>query len=192
MNFRTLKNLYKLTSKSPLEWLSDFLSNDEVGIEDLKLRCIELIYCMIDGDISLFELGELVSTENLIPIFNGLVNAIKLELTSEIKKEEDEDEPQSDDEDEEEDRIYNWNVFFNHSYYVALYELRKTEEEFLDMSIRELKTLDYYRKEYKKNILLDAYITVQKAKNKSSIKEIEEKKEATARNRVRIADLLMR
>ena len=34
------------------------------------------------------------------------------------------------------------------------------------MSIRELKTSDYFRREYKKNILLDAYITIQKSKNK--------------------------
>ena len=188
LNFRALKNLYKLTNESPLQWLSDFLGgNDDVEI--VKYQCIELIYCMLDGDISLFTLGELVSTDNIIAIFNGLAKAIELELKGEIIKDKD-DNYSSDDDDEEEDKIYLWNIFFNNSYYIAIYELGKSEDEFLDMSIRELKTLDYFRREYKKNILLDAYITIQKSKNKSDERQVEKLREANAKNGIRIRDLL--
>ena len=188
LNFRALKNLYKLTNESPLQWLSDFLGgNDDVEI--VKYQCIELIYCMLDGDISLFTLGELVSTDNIIAIFNGLAKAIELELKGEIIKDKD-DNYSSDDDDEEEDKIYLWNIFFNNSYYIAIYELGKSEDEFLDMSIRELKTLDYFRREYKKNILLDTYITIQKSKNKSDERQVEKLREANAKNGIRIRDLL--
>lgn len=188
LNFRALKNLYKLTNESPLQWLSDFLGGND-DVETVKYQCIELIYCMLDGDISLFTLGELVSTDNIIAIFNGLAKAIELELKGEIIKDKD-DNYSSDDDDEEEDKIYLWNIFFNNSYYIAIYELGKSEEEFLDMSIRELKTLDYFRKEYKKNILLDAYITIQKSKNKSDERQVEKLREANAKNGIRIRDLL--
>ena len=186
LNFMALKNLYKLTGESPLQWLSDFLGGDD-DVETIKYKCIELIYCMLNGDISLFELGELVSTENIIAIFNGLAKAIELELRAEVIK--DKDDNYSSDE-EEEDKIYLWNIFFNNSYYTAIYELGKSESEFLDMSIRELKTLDYFRREYKKNILLDTYITIQKSKNKSDERQVQNLREANAKNGIRIRDLL--
>lgn len=190
LNFRALKNLYKLTNESPLQWLSDFLGGND-DVETVKYQCIELIYCMLDGDISLFTLGELVSTDNIIAIFNGLAKAIELELKGETIKNKDDNYSSDDgDDNEEEDKIYLWNIFFNNSYYIAIYELGKSEDEFLDMSVRELKTLDYFRREYKKNILLDAYITVQKSKNKSDERQVEKLREANAKNGVRIRDLL--
>ena len=190
LNFRALKNLYKLTNESPLQWLSDFLGGND-DVETVKYQCIELIYCMLDGDISLFTLGELVSTDNIIAIFNGLAKAIELELKGETIKNKDDNYSSDDgDDNEEEDKIYLWNIFFNNSYYIAIYELGKSEDEFLDMSVRDLKTLDYFRREYKKNILLDAYITVQKSKNKSDERQVEKLREANAKNGVRIRDLL--
>lgn len=188
LNYRTLKNLYKLTNESPLRWLSEFLiGNDDV--EALKYQCIQIIYAMLDGDVSLFTLNEIMTDENLLPIYMGLSKAIELELKAEIIKEDDDKNDNSDDDDDE---VYLWNIFFNNSYYTAIYELGKTEEEFFEMSIRELKTLDFFRKQYRKNILLDTFITIEKAKNKSSKVEVDNLKEANARNKLRIRDLLTR
>lgn len=188
LNYRTLKNLYKLTNESPLRWLGEFLTGND-DIEALKYQCIQIIYSMLDGDVSLFTLNDIMTDENLLPIFMGLSKAIELELKAEIIKEEDDDKNDNSDDDDE---VYLWNIFFNNSYYTAIYELGKSEEEFFEMSIRELKTLDFFRKQYRKNILLDTFITIEKAKNKSSKVEVDNLKEANARNKLRIRDLLTR
>lgn len=187
-NFQTLKNLYTLTQKNPFYYLKDFMESEN---RDEFLGTI--IYCMANGDITLENINEVINNrEAKNYLLLNTINIISIELTSELKNEEennnDKDNKNDNDDQEEkteEEQLKEFENFWNYCYFTATVKLNKSEEEFYNMSPRELKTLDKYNSNYYKNILIDTYITVLEAKNIEGEKELKVSK----KNNVRFKDL---
>lgn len=164
-SYYTLKNLYKLLNKNPFSYLREFLKAEK---KDDYLAT--LIYCMTTGNISLGDIDLVLEDEEIKNYL--LINIIAI-ITVELKAENIENEEDNNDNEDNNEGNKEFEDYWNYSYYVATVSLNKSENEFLKMSPRELNTLAKYNKDYYKNILLDTYITVLKARNKSS----EDKKE---------------
>lgn len=167
-SYYTLKNLYNLLNYNPFSYLREFLKAEE---KDNYLAT--LIYCMASGNITLNDIDLVLKDEEVKNYL--LINIIAI-ITLELKAENIEDEEDNNNENDNDDNNEGnkeFEDYWNYSYYVASVILNKNENEFLKMSPRELNTLAKYNKNYYKNILLDTYITVLKARNESG----EDKKE---------------
>lgn len=176
-SYYTLKNLYTLLNKNPFSYLREFLKAEE---KDDYLAT--LIYCMTTGNITLEDINSALEDEEAKKYL--LLNIIAI-ITVELKAENsvnEEDNNESDDNEENDDNEGNkeFEDYWNYSYYVATVILNKNENEFLKMSPRELNTLAKYNKDYYKNILLDTYITVLKARNDNDGEKDKEEKVITA------------
>lgn len=174
-NFQTLKNLYTLTQKNPFYYLKEFMESEN---RDEFLGTI--IYCMANGDITLEDINEVINNKKVKNyLLLDIINMVSIESTNEFKDEEENNNDNKNDNDDqeektEEEQLKEFEDFWNYCYFTATVKLNKSEEEFYLMSPRELKTLDKYNSNYYKNILIDTYITISKAKNTDKEDEAEE------------------
>ncbi|MDU1413440.1 MAG: hypothetical protein E6929_11570 [Clostridium sp.] len=186
-SYYTLKNLYKLLNKNPFTFLREFLKED-----NKEEYLATLIYCMASGKITLEDIDLVLEDEEvknylLINIIAIITVELKAENVENIENEEDNNDNENDNEDNDNNQgNKEFEDYWNYSYYVSTVILNKSENEFLKMSPRELSTLAKYNIDYYKNILLDAYITVLKAKN-----EDVDKNKISINKNIRFKDLFM-
>lgn len=164
-NYQFLKNIYGLTQINPFYYIQDFVSAKD---KDDYLGTI--IYCMCNGDISLKNINLLLEDEDIkTNLIIKLICIFNIELFSECKEENENNSDNSDDnevvEKSEDDKNKEFKNYWNSCYFTATILLKKTEDEFYKMSVRELQTLAKYNKEFYKNVLIDTYVTVLNAKN---------------------------
>lgn len=162
--FRFLKNLYNMVNVNPLTYVRNFLNSN--NLEESKNYCISILYSMLNGRIEY---------EKLITIVKELDNEFLLDMlflvSIEIKEEDifDKEDPNnSSDDDSSDDDIKEFIKFWDINYYVSIYQLNMNEEEFLDSTPREIRTLTKLHKNFLKGIILDRDIDIAKAKNKAS------------------------
>lgn len=191
LNFtiRALKNIHTLVGYSAFEYLSKFLTCNN---EEKTIYISQLLYCITDGELDIFDIltNLLVDDSTISRIYNGLINLIQLELKNEIEEEKEDNEEQEETKELTlEEKNKGFIRFYNDMLYFSTVKLNKTKEEFLNMTVRELKTLQTIDREYNKNILLDTYITVLKSKTKEDKKELEI---ITEKSNVRLKDLFAR
>lgn len=169
-NFQTLKNIYIVSNKNPFTFITEFFGKDD-KYSDLG----KLIHCMCNATIDVVDIYRHILVDKNVrdQLTINIINLLVAELTNEYKDYLKKDDVKKDDDDsdleEDKDELQNWFDFWNNSYYVATIKLNKTEQEFLDMSPREFKTLDSYNFNYNKNILISAYIDVTKASSKADV-----------------------
>lgn len=162
-NYQFLKNLYGLTQINPFYYIQDFVS-----AKDKYDYLGTIIYCMCNGDISLSNINLLLEDKDIkTNLIIKLICIFNIELVSECKEE---NENESDNYNEvveksEDDKNKEFENYWNSCYFTATILLKKTEDEFYKMSVRELQTLAKYNKEFYKNVLIDTYVTVLNAKN---------------------------
>ena len=134
-----------------------------------------------DLEITLKDLTSMITEENKNEFKQIIILYLNKEFTSEFEAEE--EDLNSNDYIEEVDKLKAWINWYNYYYYVMIYQLNMSEEEFESLTVRELKTLSEHHKMFNKNILISAYIDVVKSKNK--------KKEAKISNNIRLKDVLL-
>ena len=186
LNMKSLKNLGELTRRNPFKYLYDFIHEED---EDNKNKMlVNILLAFTDANLTVEDLPKILDQNKEMDYIISLlmVNEIMCEIEEDRKSD-------SNDETEEEDEYKgykNWCDVYNYYYYVATVQFHMSKEEFLDTTLRELKTLDKLNKDYLKNIIISYYIDVNTARNNSGKKEIETLK-ATKQNKVRIKNLLM-
>lgn len=195
---RTLKNILTFTGENPFYYLQDFIKATDV--EDIKTYITQLIICITNGELDVFDIAENVITdENLFSLKYGLISLIQMELKSEIKDDINENDPKEIDEIKEvkerneKDKVEDFIKWFNDIYYIAIYQLNMDYEEFMCSTVRELKTVEQLHRNFYRECLLSAYIEVMKSRNKSEKKELEEHKKSIAdgKNGLRIKEMLI-
>ena len=186
LNMRSLKNLGELTHKSPFLYLANFMKEENEDIKNNML--VNIMLAFTDANLTVNDLPKILEQNQQMDylISTIMVNELACEI-EEDKKVNLEDKEEIDDI----KAFKNWCDSYNYYYYVAISQLHMTKEQFLDTTLRELKTLDKINKDYLKNIIINYYIDVNTAKNESGKKEVENLK-ATKENRVRIKNLLLK
>lgn len=175
-NIKALKNIYKLTNISPFEFIDKF-NSDECN----NTYLYQILMAMSDLEITLKDLTSMVTEETKSKFKELIIIYLNKEFASEFEIEENDFNDNYDI--EEVDKLKAWIDWYNYYYYVMIYQLSMTEEEFEELTVREVKTLTEYHKMFNKNTLISAYIDVIKSKN-------ENKKTAISSN-VRIKDVLL-
>lgn len=187
LNVRSLKNLGELTRLNPFKYLYDFIhTKDE---EDKNQMLVNILLAFTDANLTVEDLPRILDQNKQMDYIISLlmVNEIMCEIEEDRKSD-------TNDETEEEDEYKgykNWCDVYNYYYYVATVQLHMSKEQFLDTTLRELKTLDKLNKDYLKNIIISYYIDVNTARNNSGKKEVETLK-ATKQNKARIKNLLLK
>ncbi len=188
LNMKSLKNLGELTRRNPFKYLYDFIHEKD---EDNKNKMlVNILLAFTDANLTVEDLPKILDQNKEMDYLISMlmINEIMCEI-EEDKKGNSKNE--IDDEEENEDKRYkNWCDTYNYYYYIATVQFHMSKEEFLDTTLRELKTLDKLNKDYLKNIIISYYIDVNTARNNSGKKEVETLK-ATKQNKVRIKNLLM-
>ena len=175
-NIKALKNIYKLTGISPFEFIDKFNSDDYNNT-----YLYQMLIAMSDLEITLKDLTTMVTEENKSEFKELIILYLNKEFVSEFESEENDYTNNSGT--EEIDKLKAWINWYNYYYYVMIYQLHMSEEEFEALTVREVKTLADYHKMFNKNTLLSAYIDVIKSKN--------ENKETKGSNNVRLKDVLL-
>ena len=175
-NIKALKNIYKLTGISPFEFIDKFNSDDYNNT-----YLYQMLIAMSDLEITLKDLTTMVTEENKSEFKELIILYLNKEFISEFESEEKDYNDNSGT--EEVDKLKAWINWYNYYYYVMIYQLHMSEEEFEALTVREVKTLADYHKMFNKNTLLSAYIDVIKSKN--------ENKETTVSNNIRLKDVLL-
>ena len=156
LTMRTLKNIYRLSGRSPFEFIQDFIQCDEKEL------------CLSDMEIPLENLVELITEGNAVSLKDQLIMLVNHELVSEVEQNMDFSEEDAQTESSKEKKVQNWIQWFNYFYYVARYQLKMSEESFYESTPRELKTLESLHKNFEKNILLGSYVEVMKSRQDAS------------------------
>ena len=141
----------------------------------------QMLIAMSDLEITLKDLTTMVTEENKSEFKELIILYLNKEFVSEFESEENDYTNNSGT--EEIDKLKAWINWYNYYYYVMIYQLHMSEEEFEALTVREVKTLADYHKMFNKNTLLSAYIDVIKSKN--------ENKETKGSNNVRLKDVLL-
>lgn len=167
INFKFLKNLNSLlqatkSNEDVFSYINKYISSDEKGNE------LDIIYCMLDGKIGLFELVEVIN--NLDDLFlKSLKEFVVLEMNTEDIFEEDKEE----DDDPEEDKR-KFLRYWDNNYYIAIHQLNMSYNKFLNSSPREILTLGKLHGDFYKNIIIKRDIAIAKAK--ANANEVEKEK----------------
>lgn len=135
---------------------------------------------MSDLEITLKDLTSMITEENKNEFKQLIILYLNKEFTSEFDCVENDSNNAST---EELDKLKAWINWYNYYYYVMIYQLKMSDEEFESLTVREVKTLTDYHKIFNKNILLSAYIDVIKSKSDT--------KEAIANDNVRLKDVFL-
>lgn len=153
LTFQTIKNIYSLTNKNPFDYLNDF-----VKAENKKDYVAELIYCLANAEIEISDVNVVVNAPNFEDTIINLMALITRELDSEIKITND----KSNDFKKANLSFEEW---WNEHYFTGTIILKMSEEEFLKATPREIKTLNYYKQNYLKGVLMDTYASILRARN---------------------------
>lgn len=169
-NFRTIKNIFTLTQENPFDFLQKFIK-----AEDKSEVMLVILYCMLDAKVSLEEINTTILSDINIKtqILLELINLINLEINGEIIEETSSEDSLNNNNDKNTettkiDMIKIFEGWWNYNYYIATIQLKMSQEDFYNSSLREIKTLDKLNFDYNKNVLLDTYLTVVKAQNNSN------------------------
>lgn len=171
-NFRFIKNLNELlvstnNELSAIDYLNKFILD-----KDTDNYSIDIIFCMLNGHISLSELQGVISGINIKELSDKLRIAILNELSKEnifnLEKEESEVE-------EEESSFKKFNRFWNSNYFLATVILKMKYKEFLESSPREIQTLGKLHGDYLKNIILARDVEISRVRVKANKEEHVEK-----------------
>lgn len=193
---RAIKNIFDLVKYSPFQYLIEFLKLETD--KEKEVYVAQILYCITDGKLDIFDvLNNLLNDKEILDtIYNGLLTLINLELISEVKEVVDEEEQEEEQEEIKEfskqERNKSFIDWWNYFYYISKVQLHLTYEEMLNLTVRELKSLEILNKQYYKNILIDTYITITKNKTKAIQKEQEEEKDLVISGNLRFKDLVMR
>lgn len=195
VNFRLLRNLYKLTERNPLDFMAKLIKEeDEEVIKEMVI--LVLLAGGLEEDLTLDDVENIIKELDTKVLVSTFTILLKESITSEYKKPKEKEATNNEvaiEELTEEEKIDNWKQLYNSAYYLMVYKLKINEEEFLDMTLREYKTIKDLNEEDEKNSIITAYIDIMKARNNSDKKVAEKVKNenvATAKNGVRIGDLL--
>ena len=192
LNMRFIKNLFMLTNENPFEIINKLIKNDKSDS-----NCFyHIIMAMTNLELDIEDLINL--SDNLDDVRNAIIGLISTEMLSEIIYDEEDDETsqQPKAEKKDVDLKRNFLEWYNYHYYMLVYNLKLSEEEFFELSIREAKTIVEIHKQEFTNGILRAYIQVIKSQNKGSKNGSKAQKQdngmvATKNNGIRIRDLLM-
>lgn len=171
LNMQSIKNIYTLTSRNPFKVLQDFIGS--IDKEDKDTLLTQVIYSLSNSAITIEDIYGYVldiEEENKLELLIGIVSLIERELVIEVSEEEDSTKdkknPSKDKEesqDKEEDitkEIQSFIDWWDYYYYIATVVLNRTEEEFYNLTPRELKTLETLDSRYKRQILIKTYIDI--------------------------------
>lgn len=162
LTFQNIKNIYSLTNKNPFDYLNEFIKSD-----NKKDYVAELIYCLANGKIDIKDINVVIEDANFQNTMINIMGLISKELDSEAKSSEEAHE-------NTEKIELSFEEWWNEHYFTATVVLKMSEEEFLNATPREIKTLDYYERNYYKGVLMDTYASILKAKGNSQEHEEEE------------------
>jgi hypothetical protein len=164
-DFRFLRNLNSLLRESnsncsPIDYIDNFIK-----AEDKEKYYIDILYCMLNGEISLEDLQEIIEKvkENLFPVLFMLI-VTEWRVEDIFENEENDSEEEAEKESNENEFLRFWDS----NYYNAIYQLNMTEEEFLNSSPREIGTLNKLNAEYYKNIILQRDMVIQNTRKKAN------------------------
>lgn len=189
LNVRSLKNLGELTRLNPFKYLYDFIhTKDE---EDKNQMLVNILLAFTDANLTVEDLPKILDQNQQMDYLISLLMINEIMCEIEEDKKSDSNEIEEEEEEDEYKGYKNWCDVYNYYYYVATVQLHMSKEQFLDTTLRELKTLDKLNKDYLKNIIINYYIDVNTARNNSGKKEVETLK-ATKQNKVRIKNLLIK
>lgn len=175
LNMQSIKNIYTLTSRNPFKVLQDFIGS--IDKEDKDTLLTQVIYSLSNGDITIEDIYGYVldiEEENKLELLIGIISLIESELVTEVSEEEDKKNPSKDkeesqDKDENQEKeIQNFIDWWDYYYYIATVVLNKTEEEFYNLTPRELKTLEALDSRYKRAILIKTYIDINTPRGEES------------------------
>lgn len=179
LNMQSIKNIYTLTSRNPFKVLQDFIGS--IDKEDKDILLIQVIYSLSNGAITIEDIYGYVldiEEENKLELLIGIVSLIERELVIEVSEEEDstkdkknpsKDKEESQDKDENQEKeIQSFIDWWDYYYYIATVVLNKTEEEFYNLTPRELKTLEALDSRYKRAILIKTYIDINTPRGEES------------------------
>lgn len=171
LNMQSIKNIYTLTNRNPFKVLQDFIGS--IDKEDKDTLLTQVIYSLSNGDITIEDIYGYVldiEEENKLELLIGIVSLIERELVIEVSEEEDstkdkknpsKDKEESQDKDENQEKeIQSFIDWWDYYYYIATVVLNKTEEEFYNLTPRELKTLEALDSRYKREILIKTYVDI--------------------------------
>lgn len=172
LNMQSIKNIYTLTNRNPFKVLQDFIGS--IDKEDKDTLLTQVIYSLSNGDITIEDIYGYVldiEEENKIELLIGIISLIENELVTEVSEEEDstgdkkntnikEKEESQDKEEDITKEIQNFIDWWDYYYYIATVVLNKTEEEFYNLTPRELKTLETLDSRYKRQILIKTYVDI--------------------------------
>lgn len=195
VNFRLLRNLFKLTERNPLDFMAKLIKEeDEEVIKEMVI--LVLLAGGLEEDLTLDDVENIIKELDTKVLVSTFTILLRESITSEYKKPKEKEVTNNEvaiEELTEEEKIDNWKQLYNSAYYLMVYKLKINEEEFLNMTLREYKTIKDLNEEDEKNSIITAYIDIMKARNNSDKKVAEKVKNenvATAKNGVRIGDLL--
>ena len=178
-NFRFIRNLYNYLEENPITWLFKWFNTlDDEGTE-IIIQCMSSKLCnfkeLLKNDID--KANILIGLSNLIEKFFKVSKSENSNKNNDI-----------DDIDKKDFDFENW---WNRWYFIATKVLNMKEEEFLNSNCYEISTLESLNMEYKKSILIGAYVDILKAQNKANNNEINNKdtKTVNKNNNIRIKDL---
>ncbi|WP_394899057.1 hypothetical protein [Clostridium paraputrificum] len=179
LNMQSIKNIYTLTNRNPFKVLQDFIGS--IDKEDKDTLLTQVIYSLSNGDITIEDIYGYVldiEEENKLELLIGIVSLIERELVIEVSEEEDstkdkknpsKDKEESQDKDENQEKeIQSFIDWWDYYYYIATVVLNKTEEEFYNLTPRELKTLEALDSRYKRAILIKTYIDINTPRGEES------------------------
>lgn len=179
LNMQSIKNIYTLTSRNPFKVLQDFIGS--IDKEDKDTLLTQVIYSLSNGAITIEDIYGYVldiEEENKIELLIGIISLIENELVIEVSEEEDstkdkknpsKDKEESQDKDENQEKeIQSFIDWWDYYYYIATVVLNKTEEEFYNLTPRELKTLEALDSRYKRAILIKTYIDINTPRGEES------------------------
>ncbi|MFR0018247.1 MAG: hypothetical protein ACLRVF_18250 [Clostridium paraputrificum] len=186
LNMQSIKNIYTLTSRNPFKVLQDFIGS--IDKEDKDTLLTQVIYSLSNSAITIEDIYGYVldiEEENKLELLIGIVSLIERELVIEVSEEEDStkdkknpSQEKDESKDKEEDitkEIQSFIDWWDYYYYIATVVLNKTEEEFYNLTPRELKTLETLDSRYKRQILIKTYVDINTPRENNGANHNQEK-----------------
>lgn len=163
-NFNTMRNLYSYLNKSPLQFNIEFFNESNDYLNNLTT----MIFCMCNAQIEFNDLRKILEVADK-ELYNNLKNMIFNEMYAENEILLENEDSTADDIDP--NKLFE--DYYNYYYYIAKAQLHMTEEEFLESSPREIKTMANFDKAYKQNIIISCYGTGTSKPVTNSTKELD-------------------
>ena len=159
-----MRNLYSYLNKSPLQFNIEFFNESNDYLNNLTT----MIFCMCNAQIEFNDLRKILEVADK-ELYNNLKNMIFNEMYAENEILLENEDSTADDIDP--NKLFE--DYYNYYYYIAKAQLHMTEEEFLESSPREIKTMANFDKAYKQNIIISCYGTGTSKPVTNSTKELD-------------------